>query len=155
MSRRKLLAGLSSLIAYSIFVAFANGADVEPQTRFVWHLPGDRLGVAKDYIGDQFESQVDTSSEDSTRGLPLILIISAIALLPQLAEAVVQVYRGYEYGGVLITSQADELQIKTDRRLPPGMVIVKSGNGITLYQATNPSADALLPPITDILGKKK
>ena len=83
MSRRKLLAGLSSLTAYSIFVAFANGADLEPQTRFVWHLPGDRLGVAKDYIGDQFKSQVDTSSEDSTRGLPLILIISAIALLPQ------------------------------------------------------------------------
>jgi hypothetical protein len=155
MIRRKLLVALPALVACSVLARSASFANVGPQTRFVWHLPGDRLGVAKEYIGDQLNPQVDESSEDSTRGLPLILIISAIALLPQLAEAVVRVYRGYEYGGVLITSQADELQVKTDRRLPPGMVVVKSENGVTVYQSTSPSADALLSPLKDILEKKK
>jgi hypothetical protein len=63
-------------------------------------------------------------SETDTRGFPLLLIVSAVALLPQLAEAVVRVYRGYTNGSVLITSKDGTLHIFTDKRLPPDMPLL-------------------------------
>ena len=53
-----------------------------------------------------------------------MLIVSAVALLPQLAEAVVRVYRGYTNGSVLITSKDGTLHIFTDKRLPPDMPLL-------------------------------
>ena len=147
------------LIATVLMSRLPNGsccwaADTEARVQFIWNVPSDRIDVAKEYLGGQLNEKVDETSIESERGLPLLLIISAVVLLPQLAEAVVRVYRGYEYGGVLITSEDQNLRITTDRRLAPGMVIVKSGQGVTVYQARNPSGDELLTPIKSILQKK-
>jgi hypothetical protein len=78
-----------------------------------------------------------------------------VALLPQLAEAVVRVYRGYSNGGVLITSKHGTLHIFTDKRLPPDMVVVQSDQGVNIYQAKGPSADDLLSPLKGILKGEK
>jgi hypothetical protein len=155
MNRRKLMAALPAFVTYPLLNSHCWGADADQRAKFVWHVPGDRLGTAKDYLREPLNQEPEKDSGDATRGLPLLLIISAIALIPQLAEAVVRVYRGYEYGGVLITSEHGTLQILTDRRLPPGMVIVKSDRGVTVYQAENPSADDLLSPMKSILKAGK
>jgi hypothetical protein len=155
MTRRTLVAALLASVPYLSFNTACGGAEADAKAKFVWRLPSSRIGVAKEYLGENLNQEIDKSSEDDTRGLPLLVIISAIALLPELAEAVVRVYRDYEEGGVLITSKDGALQISTDRRLPPDLVIVKSDQGTTVYQSKHPSADDLLSPMKSILKGEK
>jgi hypothetical protein len=154
MNRRSLLAALISSACW-ISHARCKAAETDERAEFVWHLPSDQLGTAQKYLGENLSEKPEPHSETDTRGLPLLLIISAVALLPQLAEAVVRVYRGYTNGGVLITSKEGALQIATDRRVPASMVIVQSEKGVTIYQAKDPSADDLLSPLKSILKTEK
>ena len=117
MNRRSLLVALISSACW-ISHARCKAAETDERAEFVWHLPSDQLGTAQKYLGENLSEKPEPHSETDTRGLPLLLIISAVALLPQLAEAVVRVYRGYTNGGVLITSKEGALQIATDREYP-------------------------------------
>jgi hypothetical protein len=155
MNRRSLLVALLSSPAYWSFNAPCEGADSDIKVKFVWRLPNEQLGTAKKYVGEPEREEPEPHSGTDTRGLPVLLIISAVALLPQLAEALVRVYREYKNGGVLITSKEGALQISTDRRVPASMVIVQSDKGVTVYQAKDPSADDLLSPLKSILKTEK
>jgi hypothetical protein len=155
MNRRWLMA--APLLSAACFLSdlTCKAADADVKAKFVWHLPSDQLGTAKKYVGEPQSIEPEPDSATDTRGLPILLIISAVALLPQLAEAVVRVYREYKNGGVLITSKEGALQISTDKRLPASMVIVQSDKGVTVYQAKDPSADDLLSPLRNILKNEK
>jgi hypothetical protein len=155
MDRRSLLAALLSSTACWLSNTACNAADADLKAKFVWHLPSDQLSTAKKYLGEQLTQEPEPHSETDTRGLPLLLIISAVALIPQIAEAVVRVYRDYKNGGVVITSKEGTLQISTDRKVPGSMVIVQSDKGVTVYQAKDPSADDLLSPLKNILKGEK
>lgn len=155
MNRRMLIASLPALICYSLSDGACMAEDADAKVKFVWHLPNDRLNRAKVYLGGNLQEEPDQTGEDTTRGLPFLLIISAVALLPELAEAVVQVYRDYKDGGVLITSEHGTFQISTDTRLPPDLVIVKSDQGVVVYQAKHPNVDDLLSPMKRILKTAK
>ena len=78
-----------------------------------------------------------------------------IASVPQLAEAVVRVYREYKNGGVLITSKDGALNISTDKRMPPNLIVVQTEKGVNIYQGKDPSADDLLSPLKSILTSEK
>jgi hypothetical protein len=155
MKRRSLLAALISMPACWAWHTRCRAAESDEKAEFVWHLPSDQLGTAQKYLGRNLNETPEPHSETDTRGFPLLLIVSAVALLPQLAEAVVRVYRGYSNGGVLITSKDGTLHIFTDKRLPPDMVVVQSDQGVNIYQAKGPSADDLLSPLKSILKGEK
>jgi hypothetical protein len=155
MKRRSLLATLISAPACCIWHKRCGAAESDEKAEFVWHLPSDQLGTAQKYLGRNLNERPEPNSETDTRGFPLLLIVSAVAVLPQLAEAVIRVYRGFTNGGVLITSKGGTLQILTDRRLPPDMVVVQSAQGVNVYQAKGPSADDLLSPLKSILKGEK
>jgi hypothetical protein len=149
MNRRSVLAAALSFAAYWWFDTQCKGADAK--VKFVWHVPNEQLGTAKKYVGDPESEEPEPHSGTDTRGLPVLLIISAVALLPQLAEAVVRVYREYQNGGVLITSKGGALNILTDKKVPPGVFVVQTEKGVSIYQAKDPSADELLAPLKSIL----
>lgn len=155
MNRRSVLATLLSSAAYSSLRPLCWGAEADVKARFEWHLPSEQLGTAERYIGKPESITPEPHSATDTRGLPLLLIITAVTLLPQLAEAIIRVCRGYKNGGILITSKGDGLDIRTDTKLPANMIIVKSGEGVLLYQAKEPSADELLSPLKSILNTAK
>ena len=155
MNRRSLLAALIAVPAWWIWHTRCGAAERDEKAEFIWHLPSDQLGTAQKYLGRNLNERPEPNSETDTRGFPLLLIVSAVALLPQLAEAVVRVYRGYSNGGVLITSKDGTLHIFTDKRLPIDMVVVQSDQGVNIYQAKGPSADDLLSPLKSILKSDK
>jgi len=119
MNRRSLLTTPALAAGCWLSDLTCKAADTDVKAKFVWHLPSDQLGTAKKYVGEPQSIEPEPHSATDTRGLPILLIISAVALLPQLAEAVVRVYREYKNGGVLITSKEGVLQISTDRRVHP------------------------------------
>ena len=155
MNRRSFLAAVLSSAAYVTFNTPCKGADDDIKVRFVWHVPNEQLGTAKKYVGEPEREEPEPHSGTDTRGLPVLLIITAVALLPQLAEAVVRVYREYKNGGVLITSKDGALNISTDKRMPSNMIVVQTEKGVNIYHGKDPSADDLLSPLKSILASAK
>jgi hypothetical protein len=155
MNRRSLLATVLSSAAYWLLRRPSYGADDDVKVRFVWHVPNEQLGTAKKYVGEPEREAPEPHSGTDTRGLPVLLIISAAALLPQLAEAIVRVYREYKNGGVLITSKDGALNISTDKRMPSNLIVIQTEKGVNVYQAKDPSADDLLSPLKSILASEK
>jgi hypothetical protein len=155
MNRRSFFAALLSSAAYWSLDTPCKGADADIKVKFVWHVPNEQLGTAKKYVGEPEREEPEPNSGTDTRGLPVLLIISAVALLPQLAEAVVRVYREYTHGGVLISSKDGALNISTDKRVPSDVIIVQTEKGVTIYQAKDPSAEDLLSPLKSILASGK
>jgi hypothetical protein len=151
MYRRSLLALWLSSSAYSSLYSLCWGADANVKARFEWHLPSEQLGTAEQYLGKPESIKPEPHSATDTRGLPVLLIITAVALVPEIAEAIVRVYRDYKYGGVVITSKDGALDIRTDPRLSSSMVIVRSANGIDIRQVKDPSADDLISLLENIL----
>ena len=151
MNRRSVLAAVLSPAAYSSLHRLCWAAEADVQARFEWHLPSEQLGTAERYVGKPESITPEPHSATDTRGLPLLLIITAVALVPEIAEAIVRVYRDYKYGGVIITSKDGTLDIRTDPKLSSSMVIVKSANGIDIRQVKDPSADDLISLLENIL----
>jgi hypothetical protein len=151
MYRRAVLAVLLSSAAFSPPRRLCWAADADVKARFEWHLPSEQLGTAERYLGAPESIKPEPHSATDTRGLPLLVIITAVALVPEIAEAIVRVYRDYKYGGVIITSKDGKLDIRTDSRLSASMVIFKSANGIEIHQVKDPSADDLISLLENIL----
>ena len=151
MNRRSLLAAVLSSTAYWSLDRPCQAADDDDKVRFVWHVPTEQLGTAKKYVGEPEHEEPEPHSGTDTRGFPVLLVISAVALLPQLAEGVVRVYREYKNGGVVITSKDGALNISTDKRMPANLIVVQTEKGVNIYQAKNPTADDLLAPLKSIL----
>src|SRR5215472_1403259 len=135
MNRRTLLVAVLASAAYWSFDRPCRGADDDIKVRFVWHVPNEQLGTAKKYVGEPERQEPEPHSGTDTRGLPALMIISAVALLPQLAEGVVRVYRQYKNGGVVITSKDGALKITTDKKIPANMIVVQTEKGVNIYQA--------------------
>jgi hypothetical protein len=155
MNRRSVLAALLSSVAYWSFDAPCRGADDDITVSFVWHVPNEQLGTAKKYVGEPERQEPEPNSGTDTRGLPALIIISAVALLPQVAEGVVRVYREYKNGGVVITSKNGALNITTDKKMPANMIVVQTEKGVNIYQSKDPSADDLLTPLKSILANQR
>jgi hypothetical protein len=151
MNRRSLMIGLLAVATYSMSDLLSWGAGADVKARFEWHLPSEQLGTAEKYVGKPESIKPEPHSATDTRGLPVLLIITAVALVPEIAQAIVRVYRDYKYGGVIITSKDGALDIRTDPRLSSSMVIVRSANGIDIRQVKDPSADDLIFLLENIL----
>jgi hypothetical protein len=155
MNRRSLFAAVLAFAGYWSCETPCRGADDDIKVRFVWHVPNEQLGTAKKYVGAPEHEEPEQHSGTDARGLPALMIISAVALLPQLAEGVVRVYREYKNGGVVITSKDGALNITTDKKMPAYMIVVQTEKGVNIYQAKDPSADDLLSPLKSILTSQR
>ena len=154
MNRRFFLARfMAACLAVSPFVTRA--AATEPKAKIVWHIPTEGLPTAKRYLKGTESETPDRDSMTDTRGLPVLMIITAVALVPQIADAVVRVYRDYRYGGVIITTKGGALDVATDPRLPANTFIVKSPEGVKIYEKTNSGADELKGAVESLLRTAK
>jgi hypothetical protein len=126
------------------------------RSSFLSRVPTEGLSTAKRYLGSTESLEPDVGSGTDTRGAPLIFIITAVALVPQIAEAIVRVYRDYRYGGVIIgVGDNGVLNISTDQRIPASTVVVQAKDGVKIYERKNPEADDLKGPLGSLLTSTK
>jgi hypothetical protein len=130
-------------------------AKPKEKTKIIWRVPTERLSTAKRYIRQPDSVVPDPESQTDTRGLPVIMIITAVALLPQIADAILRVYRDYRYGGVLITRKGEALDVSTDLRIPSDTVIVQSPDGTKIYERKNSGTGELKEALATLLREAK
>jgi hypothetical protein len=91
-----------------------------------WQVASDQVDEVKKAV------PVKEAQAYETRNPILIgaVILVGVAVLPQIAQAVIDVYYRYQSGGVIIDLTKEPMLISTSNRIAPGfaLVISKSGN---------------------------
>ena len=100
------------------------------RTLFSWRVPiAYRKTVDSRLV---FEGEV--ISEEDAKGLPLVSIFIGVALLVHLVDAVLALQREIRYGGILIDTRGTEIDIRNDKRLDAGLIVIVSDAGVRLYE---------------------
>lgn len=112
-------------------------ADQDPSAdpiRIEWELPRRNAARTAEYLGVGSDHIVPAPGSPVGRGGPLIVIIVAAVLLVVLARALVAAYRDFRYGGLIIQDTDRGLSVRSDRRIPGHVIIIKDRNGVTIRE---------------------
>jgi hypothetical protein len=136
MRRRDLLVGFVAVTGFVV----TGSRRVEPaegRLRIRWHLPRDKVKVVRKSL--RFDGDVipDTESATDTKGLPFLYYVLGVVLIPYLADAVLEVYRDYKFGGLVVRVGDDEVLIGNDPRIDGGTIVILDDNGIEIFNQRN------------------
>jgi hypothetical protein len=84
-------------------------------------------------VQDNLEFQGGITPEEDTKGGPLVFVFAGLALLPNLADAVLALRRELVHGGVVVDTRSAEIKITNDPRLDGGVMVVVSNEGTQVY----------------------
>jgi hypothetical protein len=154
----RMIVGLSRIGLCVLFVAIqqlpsnAQSAKPEAAISVEWQ-------VAKDQVADvQKAVSVKEAQAYDTRNPILIgaVILVGAAVLPQIAQAVIDVYYRYQSGGVIIDLTKEPMLISTSNRISPGfaLIISKNGNQLLEVGGVKPLKVEDLIPILKAAGLK-
>ena len=104
-----------------------------------WSVPAAKVNDAREALNfTSGQVSADPNSIEATRGLPALYILAGIALLPELANALVAVYKNLKYGRTIITCNHNaECRIDHDPKGPDDTVIVVPDKGLKVQSYPN------------------
>ena len=111
--------------------AFAAAPEDTPR-EIRWRVPVAYVDTVRQNL--RFQGSVE--KEANEKGVGLVFIFVGAVLLPYLADAVLALRRDIVYGGIVIDTRGPEIEIKNDKRLDSGMIVVISPSGTKLYDET-------------------
>jgi hypothetical protein len=130
------------------FLMAENDSGNDQPQGFEWRVPSAHFDTVRE--GLRFDGEV--VKEKDAKGLPLIYIFVGIALLPNLAKAILALRREIVHGGVVIDTRGKKIKIDTDKSLPGGVMVLVTPKDTQIYERDeigNPSA------LVDVLLKAK
>lgn len=153
--------GLATLLI-AILAAFGGIADVTagdtPEVAIEWKIPGEGVDLARNDLHlTESHISADPTSVNDTKGLPLLYIVTGAFALPQLAKAIVDVYKDWKYGKVIITQDsAGKVLITHDPQSPGGTIVFIDAKGNAVFEKEGPAlgAETLLDLLTNAIAKK-
>ncbi len=132
MTRRAFVGALPLVATGSLLqleVSPAKSAQEAP-IGFVWRVPiAHRETVQRNLL---FEGSIKSAKGE--KGVPLVFIFAGAVLLPYLADAVLALRREIVYGGLVIDTRGPEIEIKNDKRLDGGVIMVVKPSGTEFYE---------------------
>lgn len=150
-SRRHLISLLALSILVLIGKAYASISGQE-MTNFEWRVSRSQVNIVK--VGMDFDGKVvpDLATVTDTKGLPLVYILVGSASILQIAKTLLDVYRDFRYGGIVISGKDGEINIKNDARIAGGTIVVYDKNDIKFYfrKQENPTIGNLVEALTKI-----
>lgn len=123
------------LIGLSLLMADGFAAENTESVSIEWEVPAERLRTAQSAVGfSSAQIRADEKSDKSTKGLPLLYILSGVVLLPELIKGLVEVYKDWAYGSTIVDATQGKLSISHDPKGSADVVIVKGNDGqISVY----------------------
>ena len=128
----------------------------DPQARqipFEWRvdIPNENYGRIKNTLN--FSGEERPLSDPSDRAAPLVVVLAGTALLPDLANPLLSVYRDVRYGGIVIEDHDGHLDIRNDPRIRGGVIIFRNKDGVTVHEITQSSTSSdLISSLKDLAG---
>ena len=133
---------------FKIKLTFAQSADEDEQMRdFEWRVPKVYFETVKKEL--KFEGEIKEEHKD-VKGFPILYVFVGTVLLTYLAKAVLALRRDIVYGGVVIDTRGEKIEIETDKSLSGGVIVLVTPDGTDMYEIEeieNPSK------LVDILKK--
>lgn len=132
MTRRAFVGVLPLVAAGTLFqleVSPASSAQEAP-IRFVWRVPIAHRGTVQRNL--LFEGSITPAKDE--KGIPLVFIFVGVVLLPDLVHALLELRREIVYGGLVIDIRGPEIEIKNDKRLGGGFIVVVTPSGTKIYE---------------------
>lgn len=125
---------LRSLVAAGVAVPFVVSGlplrrllaaeDTPGPVKFRWRVPV----VHKRTVEESLRYEGTVEEEQDKKGV-FVFVFVGVVLLPYLAKSVLELTRQVEHGGVIVDACGEEVDIATDKRMPSGMVVVRSCEG--------------------------
>ena len=132
--RRKMIVGIAAtplLLRQLSFAQEAAATELKPPeaVSFSWRvLPAHRALVESTL---KYKGSVTTENE---KGLPIVAVFVGIALLPYLANAIIDLQHKLTRLGIVIDTRQKEIKISTDPNLPKGAILLIDKSGSKLIE---------------------
>lgn len=127
---KSLSLGTATIVLWSrLLLSATESGDYSPR-EFRWRVPIAHFETVKKEL--RFEGEI--AEEKDAKGLPLIFIFVGAVLIPYLAKAILAIRREIVYGGVLIDTRGDKIEIDTDKSLSSGVIVIVTPDGAQLYE---------------------
>ena len=103
---KKLLAYFMLSLAV-LLIPLLSQAETQQRATVTWHIETEKLKKLREELKLKPAQIIpDPKSVAEDRGLPAVYIVTAVLLLPDLAKALVDVYKDIRYGQVIINQDA-------------------------------------------------
>ena len=127
--RREILAFLGTIGA-AVLGCRNSRAAAESELQVEWR-------VAEEQVKPVTEAMAVTKGETYEQRNPLLIgvvVLVGVALVPKVAQAIVDVYYRYKSGGVIIDARSQPVVISTSPRVAPGYALIISSDGVKTVQ---------------------
>lgn len=85
----------------------------------------------------------------------VVWVFVGLALVPSLVQAVIKLQRQIQYGGIVIDTRKTPLDIRVDKRLPSGLIVVLQPDGKVQFERDEVEGpDKIIESIMKGLGGK-
>jgi hypothetical protein len=126
----RMLASISTVVSLQTAAIGDQGISGAVTLPFEWQVPQNQVTIVRNSLGHYRGHE---SVRGNGRTIPLIVIFVGAALLAQLAKAVLSFQRQLTYGGVVIDARAPTLQIRHDKALDVGTIVVVGIDGTKVF----------------------
>ncbi len=128
IKRREFLGGLALAVFWSPFFSALVSAQQDQSVTIEWYVPNEQSVDIQESLEFKGEAIPDESTREDDRSPALIYILVGAVALGTLAETLLNVYKDWKYGGIIISKdKKGKLLIKSEPSLDRGTIIVDQG----------------------------
>ena len=128
IKRREFLGGLALAVFLSPFFSALVSAKQEQAVTIEWYVPNEQYVDIQESLEFKGQAIPDESTREDDRSPALIYILVGAVALGTLAETLLNVYKDWKYGGIIVTKdKKGKLLIKSEPSLDRGTIIVDQG----------------------------
>lgn len=128
IKRREFLGGLALAVFLSPFFSALVSAKQEQAVTIKWYVPNEQSVDIQESLEFKGQAIPDESTREDDRSPALIYILVGAVALGTLAETLLNVYKDWKYGGIIVTKdKKGKLLIKSEPSLDRGTIIVDQG----------------------------
>jgi hypothetical protein len=147
----RLLASISMVVNLQTAAVGAEGKSGSAAVPFEWQVPENQVTIVRNSLGP-YRGQESVRGDGRT--LPPIVVFAGATLLVYLAKAILSLQRQLTYGGVVIDARAPTLQIRHDKALDAGAIVVVGIDGTKVFDREDSADPATLVDAIGRLSKK-
>jgi len=156
MKRRFFLICFVTTIA-SDSMLFSSFAAVRDQlVPIIWHVPAERSISIQASLRLTGSAVPDVTTKDDSRSPAAFYILAGSVALATLCETLLNVYKNWKYGGVLIRrDRKGRLEIINAPSIESGTIIVDQGSNVKviLREKDKPDLSVLMDSLKGLTGK--
>jgi hypothetical protein len=156
MNRRIFLICLIIALSENTILFASSAVDREQLVPIIWYVPAELTTSIQTSLGLTGSAIPDVTTKDDSRSPAAIYILAGSVALATLCETLLNVYKNWKYGGVLIRrDKKGRLELVNVPSIENGTIIVDQGSNIKviLREKDKLNLSVLMDSLKGLTGK--